>query len=298
MGQKVNPVGLRIGVNKNWNSRWYANDNEFHVFLNEDIKVRNYLEKKLKEALLSHVEIERIKTDKGYNVIIMVFVARPGVVIGQDGKNINELKDELAKLLNNSEVRIDVVEVKNPDLDANIVAQEIAKQLEERASFRTAQKKAIQRVRKAGGGKKPWRQKGTGRARAGSSRSPVWVGGGTVFGPIGNQNYKISQNKKEHKLALKSALSLKTKDGLLVIDEIKFDEKKTKNFVAFLDALKVGGKALVVVDEITENIFASARNVGYAKVVTTDNVSVLDLLNVDNLVISQASAKALEEALK
>ena len=150
MGQKVNPVGLRIGVNKNWNSRWYANDNEFHVFLNEDIKVRNYLEKKLKEALLSHVEIERIKTDKGYNVIIMVFVARPGVVIGQDGKNINELKDELAKLLNNSEIRIDVVEVKNPDLDANIVAQEIAKQLEERASFRTAQKKAIQRVRKAG----------------------------------------------------------------------------------------------------------------------------------------------------
>jgi small subunit ribosomal protein S3 len=150
MGQKVNPVGLRIGVNKNWNSRWYANDNEFHVFLNEDIKVRNYLEKKLKEALLSHVEIERIKTDKGYSVIIMVFVARPGVVIGQDGKNINELKDELAKLLNNAEVRIDVVEVKNPDLDANIVAQEIAKQREERASFRTAQKKAIQRVRKAG----------------------------------------------------------------------------------------------------------------------------------------------------
>ena len=150
MGQKVNPVGLRIGVNKNWNSRWYANDNEFHVFLNEDIKVRNYLEKKLKEALLSHVEIERIKTDKGYNVIVMVFVARPGVVIGQDGKNVDELKQELAKMLKGSEVRIDVVEVKNPDLDANIVAQEIAKQLEERASFRTAQKKAIQRVRKAG----------------------------------------------------------------------------------------------------------------------------------------------------
>jgi len=150
MGQKVNPVGLRIGINKNWNSRWYANDQEYHVFLNEDVKVRNYLEKKLKDALLSHVEIERIKTDKGYSVIIMVFVARPGVVIGQDGKNINELKDELAKLLNNAEVRIDVVEVKNPDLDANIVAQEIAKQLEERASFRTAQKKAIQRVRKAG----------------------------------------------------------------------------------------------------------------------------------------------------
>ena len=150
MGQKVNPVGLRIGVNKNWNSRWYANDQEFHVFLNEDVKVREFLEKKLKEALLSHIEIERIKTDKGYSVIVMVFVARPGVVIGQDGKNINELKDQLAKLLKNADVRIDVVEVKNPDLDANIVAQEIAKQLEERASFRTAQKKAIQRVRKAG----------------------------------------------------------------------------------------------------------------------------------------------------
>jgi small subunit ribosomal protein S3 len=150
MGQKVNPVGLRIGVNKNWNSRWYANDQEFHVFLNEDVKIREFLAKKLKDALLSHTEIERVKTDKGYNVVVMVFVARPGVVIGQDGKNINELKDELAKLLKGAEVRIDVVEVKNPDLDANIVAQEIAKQLEERASFRTAQKKAIQRVRKAG----------------------------------------------------------------------------------------------------------------------------------------------------
>jgi len=150
MGQKVNPVGLRIGVNKNWNSRWYANDQEFHVFLNEDVKIREFLEKKLKDALLSHVEIERVKTDKGYNVVVMVFVARPGVVIGQDGKNINELKDQLAKLLKGAEVRIDVVEVKNPDLDANIIAQEIAKQLEERASFRTAQKKAIQRVRKAG----------------------------------------------------------------------------------------------------------------------------------------------------
>ena len=168
----------------------------------------------------------------------------------------------------------------------------------EQANQRQATAKTKVRHEVSGGGKKPWRQKGTGRARSGSSRSPVWVGGGTVFGPVGNQNYKIFQNRKEHKLALKSALSLKTKDGLLVVDEIKFDEKKTKNFANFLDALKVGGKALVVVDEITEEIFASARNVGYAKVVTTDNVSVLDLLNVDNLVISQASAKALEEALK
>ena len=150
MGQKVNPVGMRVGVNRDWNSRWYANDNEYHVFLNEDIKIRQYLEKSLKEALLSHVEIERSKSDKGNNVVVSIFVARPGVVIGQDGKNINKIKEDLTKLTNGANLRVDVVEVKNPDLDANIVAQSIGKQLEERASFRTAQKKAIQRVRKAG----------------------------------------------------------------------------------------------------------------------------------------------------
>ena len=150
MGQKVNPVGMRVGVNRDWNSRWYANDKEYPVYLNEDIKIRKYLEKALKEALLSHVEIERTKTDKGTSVVAKVFVARPGVVIGQDGKNILALKEAIAKLINNKSVRVDVVEVKNPDLDATIVALSIAKQLEERASFRTVQKKAIQRVRKAG----------------------------------------------------------------------------------------------------------------------------------------------------
>ena len=168
----------------------------------------------------------------------------------------------------------------------------------EQANQRQATAKTKVRHEVSGGGKKPWRQKGTGRARAGSSRSPIWVGGGTVFGPVGNQNFKISQNKKEHKLALKSALSLKTKEGLVVVDEIKFEEKKTKNFVNFLEALKVGTKALVVVDEITEEIFASSRNVGFAKVVTSDNISVLDVLNVDNLVMSKASIKTVEEALK
>ena len=150
MGQKVNPVGMRVGINKDWNSRWYADDKDYPVYLNEDIKIRKYLEKALKEALLSHVEIERTKTDKGTNVVVKTFVARPGVVIGQDGKNILVLKEALAKLINNKSVRVDVVEVKNPDLDATIVALSIAKQLEERASFRTVQKKAIQRVRKAG----------------------------------------------------------------------------------------------------------------------------------------------------
>ena len=150
MGQKVNPVGMRIGVNRDWNSRWYANDQEYHVFLNEDIKIRSYLESVLKEALLSHVEIERSKTDKGYNVVVQVFVVRPGVVLGQEGKNINNIKKQLTKLVKNATVRVDVVEVKNPDLDAHLVAQSICAQLEARASFRTVQKKAIQRVRKAG----------------------------------------------------------------------------------------------------------------------------------------------------
>ena len=150
MGQKVSPVGMRVGINKDWTSRWYANDEEYHVFLNQDIKIREYAEKNLREAMLSHVEVERIKTDKGHSVVVMLFVARPGVVIGQDGKNINKIKDDLSKLVKGDELRVDVVEVKNPDLDANIVAYSIGKQLEERASFRTVQKKAIQRVRKAG----------------------------------------------------------------------------------------------------------------------------------------------------
>ena len=150
MGHKVSPVGMRMGVNKNWNSRWYANDQEYSLFLNQDSKAREYLESSLKDALLSHVEIERVKTDKGYKLTVMLFVARPGVVIGQEGKNVEVIKSKLAKVYTGAEVRVDVIEVKNPDLDATIVAQTIAKQLEERASFRTVQKKAIQKTRKAG----------------------------------------------------------------------------------------------------------------------------------------------------
>ena len=167
----------------------------------------------------------------------------------------------------------------------------------EQANARQATAKTKVRHEVSGGGKKPWRQKGTGRARAGSSRSPIWVGGGTVFGPVGNQNYTLSQNRKEHQLALRSALSLKTPNDLVVVNEIKFDAKKTKDFVKMLSALKVESKTLVVVSEIDENLFACARNVDYARVVTSDNVSVYDLLNVDKLVISEAAVKEVEEAL-
>ena len=128
MGHKVNPVGMRVGVNRDWNSRWFAEDKDFATYLNEDIKIRKYIEGSLKEALLSHVEIERTKNDKGTNIVVKLFVARPGVVIGTDGKNILAVKEALAKLVKNNNVRVDVIEVKNPDLDANIVAQSNAKQ--------------------------------------------------------------------------------------------------------------------------------------------------------------------------
>ena len=170
----------------------------------------------------------------------------------------------------------------------------------EQSNSRQATAKTKVRHEVSGGGKKPYRQKGTGRARAGSSRSPVWVGGGTVFGPVGNQNYKISQNKKAHNLALRSALSLKAKDGMVVVDDLKLESKKTKEFLGVMDALKVGSKALVVLDALEdENVLYGASNVNWVKLVTTDNVSVLDLLNVDSVVFTKSSVENLQkEVLK
>lgn len=150
MGHKVNPVGFRVGVGRGWNSRWYANKKDFASFLLEDIKIRQYLDGELKEALLSRIEIERQKTDRGTNVNVLCHVARPGVVIGQDGANVNRLTKYLNKIVKSGTLKLDVIEVKSPDLDARLVALSIAKELEARASFRTAQKKAIQRVKKAG----------------------------------------------------------------------------------------------------------------------------------------------------
>ncbi|MDY2728319.1 MAG: 30S ribosomal protein S3 [Candidatus Onthovivens sp.] len=151
MGQKVNPVGMRVGINKNWNSRWFASNKDYSNFLIEDNKIRNYIEKNLdRQAFLSHIEIERKKTNKGHLVIVQIHVARPGVVIGQDGATINALRKNLVKLTNNENIKVDVVEVKQPSLDAKIVSLQIAKQLEERASFRIVQKKALTQVRKAG----------------------------------------------------------------------------------------------------------------------------------------------------
>ena len=166
------------------------------------------------------------------------------------------------------------------------------------ANARQATAKTKKRHEVSGGGKKPFRQKGTGHARAGSSRSPIWVGGGTVFGPVGNQNFTLSQNKKEHQLALRSALSSKTPKDLVVVDEIKFASMKTKDFAKMLSAIKADTKSLVVVSELTEELVRSVRNVNYAKVVSTDNVSVYDIMNADKLVMSKDAVKKVEEALK
>ena len=146
MGQKVNPVGLRIGISRDWNSRGYANNKDFATFLDEDIKIRKFLEKKLKACLVSHIEIERIKG----KIKVSIFTAAPGMVSGQEAKNIKELKKEVSKLIKGKEVNLSVVEVKAPNLDATIVAQKMAKNLEERASFRSVQKMAIRDVLKAG----------------------------------------------------------------------------------------------------------------------------------------------------
>lgn len=148
-----------------------------------------------------------------------------------------------------------------------------------------------------GGGKKPWRQKGTGRARAGSSRSPIWVGGGTVFGPIGNQNFKLKMNKKSHALALKSALSIKANEKNIVLVE-NLTSTKTKEVVKTLEALKVDSKALVVLAEENEEFTRAARNVPFVKVVLANNVSVYDLINATKLVMTVDAAKAVEGGLK
>ncbi len=203
-------------------------------------------------------------------------------VLNKAGEEVSKLslKAEVFGIEPNNQVMFDAVQV-------------------EQSNARQATAKTKVRHEVSGGGKKPFRQKGTGRARAGTTRSPIWVGGGTVFGPDGNQNYKISQNKKAHNLALRSVLSLKAKDGLVVVDEWKFESRKTKEFVSVLAALKVEGKALLVLDEIDENAFYAVHNVDWVKLVTIDNVSVLDLLNVDKVVFTKSSVENLQkEVLK
>ena len=145
MGQKVNPNGLRLGVNKDWQSSWFANKREFATFLNNDIKIRDYLNKELKDASVSLINIERKKN----RCDIKIHSAKPGIIIGRGGEDIEKLRNALKKIVN-EEIYVTIVEEKNPDLNAKLVADSIAKQIENRANFRNVQKKAIKNTMKAG----------------------------------------------------------------------------------------------------------------------------------------------------
>ena len=146
MGQKVNPHGLRVGVNKEWSSSWIANKKEFSNYLVEDNKIRNYITKKHNGNGISKVVIER--TNK--RLTVDIYTSKPGIVIGMKGAGVEELKNDIAKICENKNVNINIKEVKRPDLDAALVAESIAVQLEKRVSFRRAMKQAMQRVMKAG----------------------------------------------------------------------------------------------------------------------------------------------------
>ncbi len=147
MGQKVNPHGIRVGIIKDWNSRWFARDNAFGDILVEDYKLRQFLKKKLYDASIAKIEIERTAT----RVKIHLNCARPGIVIGKGGTEIEKLRLECEKMINNGkaqkmDVAVNVIEVKNPETNAQLVAESIAAQLEGRASFRRAMKQAIGRA--------------------------------------------------------------------------------------------------------------------------------------------------------
>lgn len=158
MGQKVSPIGMRTGVIRDWQSRWYADDKDFSKFLMEDVKIRNCVESYYKKLSLAAADkrkadpqISRVEIERTQNRLTAIIrTAHPGVVIGQDGKSIDGLKKELAKITSAKNIQINVVEIANPNLDARLVARWIANELENRKSFRATQKKAIQNTMRSG----------------------------------------------------------------------------------------------------------------------------------------------------
>ena len=145
MGQKVSPIGLRIGINRGWEANWYADKQDFGKTLENDLKIRKFLEKNLSNAGVSSVDIER----NAKRCELIIHTSKPGVIIGKGGEEIENLKKELSKVVNEN-IQISIVDIKKPDLDATLVARSIADQIENRASFRMAQKKAIRNVMKQG----------------------------------------------------------------------------------------------------------------------------------------------------
>lgn len=149
----------------------------------------------------------------------------------------------------------------------------------------------------SGGGRKPWRQKGTGHARQGSTRAPQWVGGGTVFGPQPRTYFK-KMNRKERRLALRSALSYKTQDKeLIVLDNLNLETNKTKDMLKVLEAIKANKNILIVVEELTENVILSTRNIPNVVLLQANEINTLDIIASDNLVITKEAVKQIEEVL-
>ena len=146
MGQKVNPIGFRLVLNKDWRSRWYASKKEFPEFLHSDLRIRRYVKQKLSLAAVSKVLIER-----AWNSIrVTIYTARPGIVIGRKGAEIERMTDEITRMSGGKQVKIDIQEIKTPELDAQLVAENVALQIERRISFRRAMKKAVQTTRDFG----------------------------------------------------------------------------------------------------------------------------------------------------
>lgn len=165
-------------------------------------------------------------------------------------------------------------------------------------SMRQGTHKTKTRSEVRGGGRKPWKQKGTGRARQGSIRSPQWRGGGVAFG-VTPRDYSFDINKKERTLALKSALTHKAQDKeLVVVDNIKLETLKTKDIKKVIESLELTGKVLFVTGEDNENLFMATRNLGYAYYLTSDEINCLDLVNATTLVCDEAAIKNIEEVLK
>ena len=177
------------------------------------------------------------------------------------------------------------------EVNEHLVNQAVKLQL---ANNRQGTQSAKTRSEVSGGGRKPWKQKGTAHARQGSTRAPQWTGGGIVFAPK-PRDYSLKMNKKEKRLALKSALTSRVQENkFIVVDTIKMDEIKTKTFVKALDNLKVS-KALVVLNENDQNVIASAKNIPTVKTALTNTINVYDILKYDTLVIDKAAVATIEE---
>jgi large subunit ribosomal protein L4 len=198
-------------------------------------------------------------------------------VYNMDGKQVGEIE------LNDSVFGVEV--------NAHLMHMSVVQQL---ANKRQGTQSAKTRAEVRGGGRKPWRQKGTGRARIGSIRAPHWTGGGIVFAPK-PRDYSFKLNKKEKQAALKSALTTKVNDAkFIVVDDLAFDTIKTKNMTKVLENLKVD-KALVVLDKNDKNVVLSARNLPNIKTAQTNSISVYDILRYDQFVITKAAVSAIEE---